>query len=778
MNWQRVIELTERGNTLVGRDRDTFLESLVSEDAEVREEVLKHVARNEEMAGFLQTSIPGNAGREPDFLNSGDVIDVWQIDELIGYGGMGQVYKARRADGLYDQTVALKLVDRTGERLRQRFLEERQQLARLDHPGISRIIDGGEAQTGEPFLVMEYVDGVAFDAYVAARNLTRKAVLQLFCDLIDVVAYAHANLVLHRDIKPANILVDQGGKVRLIDFGIAALLDEDKKVESGPLTPAYAAPEQLNRQNVSVSADIFSLGVLLWKVLTGKLPHRDTSGGLSLPDEAVLPAELMAICRKATETSPSDRYASAEMFAQDLHAYLSGRPVTAYASNGAYRFSKFVQRHRVAMGLSGALMVALIAGLAVTNHFAAQTRQALAETEATLRQLQLSTTAQTAYTETLHQLFGGEADGEQVKARMLEGAEKAYTYRDSNPDRAAMIALSVGRYFVDRTDFVAARSVLEPWLTDGYGPDELKPLGKLNLGIAMAYTGNPEDALPLLKEADADFSHASDTPGYEQIVVRDMIAQIERNVEKQAELIDLLNTALAGEPSAAERGYYLKTLYILHLRFGNLDEAYQASQANLEALEADPFAKIADLNAVRSNTASFEIFLNEDFEEAHKLIDRVLESAHEVGDGPQQSTARNQLAQIATLEGRYDDAADILTREIEETVGTYFKPGSFDHLAFLADLVEVMALKGDYGRARAYLQTSDEAIDEAFGEAGFWHPKLVMSEALLIAKAESPAQAEQFLREQNMSSQIVSRSLIGSYGWRRLKELGVETDAL
>ncbi|MAI91216.1 serine/threonine-protein kinase [Ponticaulis sp.] len=583
MNWQRIVELTEFGNMLSGEEKERFLRQLDDETSEIREQVLDQMDKKEKLAGFLLTSSVEPPGDTiPDF-EAGRVVGVWQIERLIGQGGMGQVYEAHRADGRYEQRAALKIVNRADDSVRARFEDERKQLARLEHPGISRIIDGGETETGEPYLVMDFVDGIAIDEYVSERKTGLRGKLKLVQSLCKIASFAHANLILHRDIKPPNILVDSSGSVRLIDFGISALLDSNEgEAESGPLTPAYAAPEQLNRQGVSVATDVFSIGMVLWKLLTNELPVRTDEGGISLPAKTELPKEVYAICAKALALQPSDRYESAAAFADDIERYLTKNPVAAYATGNGYRFSKFVQRHSVALGLTSALILSLAAGLYLTNYFAAQTRTALTETEHALERLQIATTAQAAYTETLHQLFGGEADSEQVTERLLEGAERAHDFRADNPDRAAMIALSLGRYFIYQEDYTAARTVLEPWLSEGYGPEELQPLGKLNLALSMTYTGDADAALPIYQDVAETFEVLSEEVTYEEIVARAMIARIELDNNQMNHVAEMIEEALQGEPNDTEQGYYLSTLYVHTLRSGDFDRAYELALQNLE----------------------------------------------------------------------------------------------------------------------------------------------------------------------------------------------------
>lgn len=337
-------------------------------------------------------------------LAMGDVVGAWRIGEPLGRGGMGEVFLVERADPLFHQAAALKLLKRgldTDEVVR-RFERERQILARLEHPSIARLLDGGIAPDGRPFLVMERVEGEPITAFCHRHDLGVEARLRLVIACCEAVAFAHRNLVVHRDLKPGNILVTPAGEVKLLDFGIAKLLEpgEDEALLTQPelrlLTPRYAAPEQVLGEPVTTSADVFSLGVLLYELLAGRPPFaRDARAPAELaaaverekaerPSTCVLRAvavgrhagaaearrlagrlkgDLDAIVLTALRREPERRYASALALADDLRRHLDGRPVRARADSTAYRAAKFARRHRVAVAASGFAVLALVGGL-------------------------------------------------------------------------------------------------------------------------------------------------------------------------------------------------------------------------------------------------------------------------------------------------------------------------------------------------------------------------------------------------------------------------------
>ena len=299
----------------------------------------------------------------------------------LGRGGMGTVYLAERADGQYQQQVAIKVMSArfADGPIAWRFFQERQILASLDHPNIARLLDGGTTDDGLPFLVMEYIGGVPIDRYLAEKKPRLTALLGVFRKICSAVAYAHRNLIVHRDLKPANILVTPDGEPKLLDFGIAKPLDESSTLtapENAAMTPQYASPEQIQGFPITTTSDIYSLGVVLYEMLTGRRPYRQTSGALDLA-KAILTEnprtlnsnsnrrfdeDLENIVQMALRKEPARRYATAEQFAEDIRRYQEGYPVVARADTRAYRVRKFVGRHRYGVIAAGLALTALVGG--------------------------------------------------------------------------------------------------------------------------------------------------------------------------------------------------------------------------------------------------------------------------------------------------------------------------------------------------------------------------------------------------------------------------------
>ena len=288
----------------------------------------------------------------------------YRLIRLLGSGGMGAVYLAERSDGEIQQKVAVKLLRADAHRpaWRARFLKERQLLASLHHPSIVHVIDAGHTDDGRPYLVMEYVEGTPIDVYAAGIEVRER--LNLFLRVCDGVSHAHGHLIIHRDLKPANILVDASGQPKLLDFGIAKLLDETgdatQTVERF-LTPNYASPEQLRGSSQTTATDVYSLGAVLYKLLIGRSPHESETAVQSLP------ADLDHILRKALRQEPEERYASVEAFANDIRAFLDSKPVQARSGNAWYRTRKFLRRYRVPVAAVALVIASLSGGLYEAN---------------------------------------------------------------------------------------------------------------------------------------------------------------------------------------------------------------------------------------------------------------------------------------------------------------------------------------------------------------------------------------------------------------------------
>jgi serine/threonine protein kinase len=388
--------------------RDAWLDSLGPEHDGLRSALRAMLANATAVqANDFLAALPRVELRTSPASQAGALVGPWRLMREIGAGGMASVWLAERADGMLQRSVALKLPHNIARwrGLGERMAREREILAALTHPNIARLYDAGIAGDNTPWLAIEYVEGVPIDQYCRSANggagLALRERLKLFLQVGDAVAYAHGKLIVHRDLKPANILVTEAGQVRLLDFGIAALLEGNVAHES-PLTEItgraltldYAAPEQIAGSEYTTSADVYSLGVILFELVTGRRPYLrgnqsrqafeknmlDTdaprASDVAADDRRQLRGDLDTILQKALKKNPGERYRTAAALVEDVARHLDGRPVLAQPDRASYRAWKFIGRHKLGVASAAAIVVAVLAGSVLT---AWQARVALAE---------------------------------------------------------------------------------------------------------------------------------------------------------------------------------------------------------------------------------------------------------------------------------------------------------------------------------------------------------------------------------------------------------------
>lgn len=412
--WQSLSMLLDEGLDLPASERGRWIRCLDPryESLKPRLHRLLSGAEGPELCCFLRT-IPklSTALTGAENVNNicsehtDDLVGAYKLVRKLAEGGMGAVWLAERRDGMIQRPVALKLPHGTWQReaLAERLAREREILATLNHPNIARLYDAGLTADGRPYLALEYVDGCHIDRHCEKKNLHLRARLQLFLQVTSAVAGAHARLVVHRDLKPSNILVTDSGQAKLLDFGIAKLLEQERtreteltRISGCALTPDYASPEQIAGEPIGIASDIYSLGVILYKLLTGAQPYRLKRDSRCALEDAILQAEIArpseATCRpalrkllcgdldtivmKALKQRPEQRYATVNAFAEDVERYLGNRPVLARPDSGWYRLSKYVSRNRLAVGAAAAMLATVLSGAGAAVW---QARKALAE---------------------------------------------------------------------------------------------------------------------------------------------------------------------------------------------------------------------------------------------------------------------------------------------------------------------------------------------------------------------------------------------------------------
>ena len=504
--WQALSPYLDEALAMTEKERSLWLSSLRSQNQDMAEQLemlfREHRALSEE--GFLEKSsvgLPRSPGLE------GQTLGAYTLVSQIGHGGMGSVWLAQRSDGRFERQVAVKflniaLMGKGGE---ERFKREGSILGRLAHPHIAELIDAGVSQAGQPYLVLEHIEGEDIDQYCDQHMLDIKARIQLFLVVLAAVAQAHANLIVHRDLKPSNVLVRNDGQVKLLDFGIAKLLEGDGQArETAPLTvegaramtPEYAAPEQLLGGAITTGTDVYALGVLLYVLLTGRHPAGEgprtpvdmvkaiVDEEPTRPSDTVAPTRIDAevttanaakrattpdrLCRllrgdldtivgKALKKEPTERYSSATALAEDLRRYLRNQPISARPDTLRYRTAKFVRRNRTAVALATLAILATAAGVVGTL---IQARTAREQRDFALRQL-VRAEATIEFNEFL--LSDAAPSGKPFTVNELLGSAENILARQRTADDTSRVELMVviGDQYSTQDEDAKARRVLE-----------------------------------------------------------------------------------------------------------------------------------------------------------------------------------------------------------------------------------------------------------------------------------------------------------------------------
>lgn len=745
--WTQIQSLFDAALQQPPEARETFLDTACDGDAALLAEVRSLLAADADAHPLLDSLALEALALPADVLPTGirpaegDRVGPYRIAAPLGQGGMGAVFLAERADGQFEQRVALKVI-RSGlasERIVRRFQDERQILARLNHPNIARLLDGGVTDDGRPYFALEYVDGVPLDEYCSTNDCTVEERIRLVVTVCDAVQYAHRRLLVHRDLKPSNILVTDEGGVKLLDFGIAKMLSDNGAPAGGALTqtghavmtPAYAAPEQLQRVPVTTATDVYALGVVLYELLAGRRPY-DLSGCSPAeiehtvceqspdPPSAVAPTtrqralrgDLDVIVMKALRTEPERRYASTDQLANDLGRYLEGRPVAARPDTAGYRATKFVRRHR--RGVTAALgVVALIAAL--VSFYTVQLTQ-----ERDRAQIEAATATQVA--DFLQDVFESsdptEAMGDTVSvATVLErGARRIDTELAAQPAVQARLLDVIGEVYLNLGRFDEAQPLLERGLDV-----RREILGERHPDVAQSM-----DHLALLHEKRGEYEEA----------------------ERLNRTALSLRRALHGteHPDVAESLNRLAGLLMHRGVFAEAEPLYRESLAIRQRLLGDEHSEVA---VSRSDLA---LLLNRrgQFEEAETLARRALAVHRRAYDGKPHPNVAATLSVLGTiLENRehYDDAEGVYREALATSRALH---GDAPHPQIAADLDNLASLfriQGKHAAAEPLLREA-HALDRRLH--GDEHPNVASSLhglALLLEDMGRPEEAAEHFQE-------------------------------
>ncbi|MDR0780024.1 MAG: serine/threonine-protein kinase [Pseudomonadales bacterium] len=553
LNEAEVLRLLERALDVPAGERHEWLRAqALPPPLLLRLVRLLEAANQADDEGFLDT-----AAQLPDpdnFPRIGERVGPFRLTERIDAGGMGVVYRAQRDDLSFQQQVALKLIRPLHlitadiafrKHLIERFENERQLLARLDHPNIARILDGGATAAGEPWLAMEYVKGQTLIEYCDTHTLDVRERLRLFLQVCAGVQEAHRHLIVHRDLKPDNILVTAEGQPKLLDFGIARALEADAR-ESGPtmitaMTPVYASPEHIRRQSLTTASDVYSLGVVLYQLLTGERPYRldglspaeaehvvcDTTPAplrehlrrASEPQRreriAQITADLEQVVAKAMHKEPQRRYDTAQALSDDINRWLAGHPVLAFPDSASYRAQKFVRRHRLAVSAASIALLAVFTASAMALWQSRQARQAADD----MRQMNAF------LLDVLKTSDPYDAERELTLSEALDAAAgNIDTYFKQRPDLSAELRFELGNSMLNRERLEQAEQQLTQALAEhraAFGDDDSRTL-RVRQIIALLHEeqGRFSEAKTELLDVIAQLRrlHLTDDPVYGSVV--------------------------------------------------------------------------------------------------------------------------------------------------------------------------------------------------------------------------------------------------------------------
>jgi serine/threonine-protein kinase len=671
MDRRRLFELFDRAVVLPPDERASWLDAHCADDATMRAEAERLLRADD---GFLETP-PGIVAATRDALMADDValphFDGWRTLRHIGAGGVGEVWLAER-DGEFVQRAAIKQLINPTHGLKQRFRQERQILARLQHPNIARLIDGGVDAHGVPYFAMDYVEGISIVDFVREHALDIRARLQLFIRVCAAVQYAHQNLVVHRDLKPSNILVDRDGNPKLLDFGIAKLLETSEgaaptRTVGRMLTPEYAAPEQFSDGAITTATDVYSLGVVLYELLAGVRPSRNSqsrsSGDAAIPAPSAvansreLRGDLDRIAQTALAIDPSQRYASVEALSADIQRHLDGHPISIRRDSALYRLRKFASRNRYAVAATVLVVAVCIAAAAISiqqaNVARAQTQRAN-----TVRQFLAGVFAQINPDQnkgapiTAHQLLEigeGQLDGERV----------------SNPAIRGDVGALLGRLYRDIGDRERGWKMLQAALaasTESGMPNDVR--ARVLLGVASAECEDRDAFDDALTHARQALALLETTQPRDNEAIADAHRIIGLSLIRRSEndaAVNLLDASAAQDAKSGERNEPLADEYVLKgVALGNLarfDESETAFVTGSDMLR-ELFGPRSNRYAYALNEMAQMLVGKNDWKRAEELQRTVL-AIHLATLGPDHFntlTARHNLIGIAEQQGHFKAA--------------------------------------------------------------------------------------------------------------------------
>lgn len=771
--WTRLQELFHLASAMDQVAREAFLEKECADDPDLRGQLRALLAASDKPGGSFQTVLEHSAARvfAVNQLAVGDQLGPYELKRLVGHGGMGSVFLALRADGAFTKDVAIKFV-RTGFdglSARERFRTERQILAGLDHPNIARLLDGGEGPDGQPFVAMEFVDGVPLDSYARDRKLSINERIDLFRQICAGVAYAHRNLVVHRDIKPANILVTADGTPKLVDFGIAKLLSTAEELPSltrtgeRAMTLDYASPEQVLGQSITTASDIYSLGVVLYELLTGVAPYRVAGARPSEAERVIcelepvrpskqtpagehaklarqLRGDLDNIVLKALRKEPERRYGSVDELSDDLRRHREGYPVLARSDTWQYRAAKFVTRHKagVAVGVAVALSLAALFAAVVQERNTARAEREKAQQ------------ASRFLVESFRVSDPSESRGQSLTARevLQRGAQRVDRDLQSQPGTRATILRTLSEVYASIGLYQDAQSLIDRAVTARQaageaGTDDARE-DQIQLARVLLTRGEWQKSADRLRQA---LPFAQTLPQRSAVLYHLGMAQTELGKWQDAK--QSLDAALALRRTQGDEASVAQTLYGLSslcFRQGdyrnNLElakQAYAIRQRLFGAMHPDVADSLQQMASACDGLGQFD----ESLRLAHEAL--AMQKSLYGETHLNVASSLNDLAAFFARAGRLEDSRDTHLRAL----AVYRKVLGEKHPLIALSLDNLGATLyelGDREREETVKRQAMAIRRELFGETSMEYANSLNSWGVLLYARGRIADGEPFLR--------------------------------
>ncbi|MEM7585345.1 MAG: serine/threonine-protein kinase [Acidobacteriota bacterium] len=757
--WLRVRKLFDHASQLSGEDQAAYLAEACDGDPSLREEVEGLLAADSAAGVGFKPRIAAitEALVDPE-VRPEDSLGPYRIVRELGRGGMGVVYAAVRDDGEYRQQVAVKVMARllASESAAERFRNERQILADLEHPAIARLLDGGTTRDGAPYLVMEYVEGEPIDVYCRRRGAGLEERLQLMVRVCEAVSHAHAHLIVHRDLKPANILITEDGTPKLLDFGIAKILDAERETVTTrtgtlPLTPRYAGPEQIESGSITVATDIYSLGVVLYELLSGASPYGDPSHAtpaklaraisdldpvrLSVaarerqkgdPEPGVVAArrlegELDAILETALRKEPSRRYASVDHFAGDLRRYLNGLPVTAVPDSVFYRAHKSLRRNVVPATLAALVVLALIVGLIARTVEARR-----AEQEKDRADLEAAVSGQVATF--LESVFDSaapvDASRREVTARDLLDSATQRIDQLEDPRVRARVLRVMGRSYKELAIFDEAERLLERSLealeeAPGATPERFY-LGHIALGNLYKERQRPVEAEEQFRAALERIKATDRRGGREHIRALHQLGLMlshQRELDAAEEVLLEAVAMAEGQPTPDLKSMLTINFVLgsIYADMGDLERSHEVTKEGLRLARevSGPNHQATVIGLINSGQGLIELGRPDEAEpyatEALSSATSFLPAVH-----PLVAAAQRNMGAMRARQGRLREAETFLQEALNSHVELYGEEQFLTQLV-QSNLALIRLREGRLEEAEAMFAKALTAIEPDFG---------------------------------------------------------------